>query len=226
MPVFLNALLAGVAWSADLWEKSRVAMVRDQIEARGVRNAQVLRAMRNTPRHLFVPPDVQPYAYEDRALMIGHEQTISQPYIVGVMSELLDVKPEHKVLEIGTGSGYQAAILAVLAKQVFTIEIVPALARSSRELLAKLGHSNVVAREADGYKGWPEEAPFDRIILTAAPTELPRALVDQLKPGGKLVAPVGRNTQELIVLDKRNDGSTHQRSVLPVMFVPMVPGRR
>lgn len=199
-------------------------MVARQIEARGVRNKAVLAVMRSTPRHLFVPPNQRNVAYEDHPLPIGYGQTISQPYIVGVMTELLDVEKTHRVLEIGTGSGYQAAVLAPLAGEVCTIEIVPELARNAETLLKKLGHHNVAVRHGDGYKGWPEKAPFDRIILTAAPPEIPEALLRQLKPGGRLVAPEGSSTwtQELVVVDKGRDGKLKRRSVFGVRFVPMV----
>ena len=203
----------------------RDQMVARQIEARGVKDRAVIRAMRSTPRHLFVPEDVRAAAYQDRPLPIAHGQTISQPYIVAVMTELLQVNPKHRVLEIGTGSGYQAAILSPLAAQVFTIEIVPELARSSAALLAKLGHRNVTVRHGDGYKGWPEHAPFDRIILTASPPEIPKALLDQLKPGGILVSPEGKDAdnQELIVIEKSTDGKLSRRSIFAVRFVPMIP---
>lgn len=220
----LNALFASAVWGADLWEKARLAMVKDQIEARGIRDSNVLRALRRVPRHQFVPPEMVPHAYEDRPLPVGHGQTISQPYIVAFMTGALEVGPEDRVLEIGTGSGYQAAVLALIAKHVYTIEIVPTLARTSKALLHTLGHYNVTVREGDGYKGWPEEAPFDRVILTAAPPELPQALVDQLKPGGRLIAPVGTADQDLIIVEKQKDGSLKKRSVLPVRFVPMVKG--
>lgn len=222
----LNALFASAVWGADIWEKARQTMVSEQIEARGIRDANVLRALRNVPRHQFVPPEMTPQAYDDRPLLIGHGQTISQPYIVAFMTEALQVRPEDRVLEIGTGSGYQAAVLSLLAKQVYTIEIVPALARSSKALLHQLGYFNVTVREGDGYAGWPDQAPFDRVILTAAPPELPQALVDQLKPGGRLIAPVGAADQELILVEKQKDGSLKKRSVLPVRFVPMVPSPR
>jgi protein-L-isoaspartate(D-aspartate) O-methyltransferase len=199
-------------------------MVRNQIEARGVKNQRVLEALRKVPRHMFVPAELQEKAYDDRPLPIGHDQTISQPYIVGLMSELLDASPEHKVLEIGTGSAYQAAILSQLVKQVHSIEIVPELARSAAELLNRLGYKNVNVRLGDGYAGWPEQAPFDRIILTAAPPKIPQALLDQLKPGGRLVAPEGDRYQELVVIDKNADGSLTRRPSIPVMFVPMVRG--
>jgi protein-L-isoaspartate(D-aspartate) O-methyltransferase len=165
------------------------------------------------------------HAYADQPLPIGHSQTISQPYIVALMTELIDPKPDLDVLEIGTGSGYQAAVLAPLARHVYTIELAPELARSSAALLEKLGCSNVTVRQGDGYAGWPEKAPFPRIIVTAAPPELPQTLVDQLAPGGKLVAPVGTWDQQLIVVEKSRDGKVKRRSVLPVRFVPMVKGR-
>ena len=199
-------------------------MVRNQIEARGVKNQRVLAALRKVPRHMFVPADLQERAYDDRPLPIGHNQTISQPYIVGLMTELLDPSPDHRVLEIGTGSAYQAAILAQLVKQVHSIEIVPELAQSAQEVLRRLGNHNVSVRQGDGYAGWPELAPFDRIILTAAPPKIPTALLDQLKPGGRLVAPEGDRYQELVVIDKHPDGSLTRRPSIPVMFVPMVRG--
>ena len=205
----------------------RERMVREQIEGRGIRNADVLRMMRSTPRHLFVPEDVREYAYSDRALPIGLGQTISQPYIVALMTELLAAGKTDRVLEIGTGSGYQAAILAGTARHVYTIEIVPELANSARDRLAANGSKNVTVRLGDGYKGWPEEAPFDRIILTAAPQEVPQKLIEQLTRGGRLVAPVGDSpaTQELVVVEKTMGGEIHRQAVAPVMFVPMVFGK-
>ena len=212
--------------AAEEFEASRLTMVREQMAARGVRDAAVLNAMRTVPRHLFVPPPLRTMASGDYPLSIGYGQTISQPYIVAFMSELLDLRPQHRVLEIGTGSGYQAAVLSLLAKEVYTIEIVPALARGSAALLKQLGYANVSVREGDGYQGWREQAPFDRIILTAAPPEVPKPLTDQLKPGGRLVAPVGAGYQELVVIDKRADGTLQRRSSIPVRFVPMVPTPR
>ena len=199
-------------------------MVREQIEARGVRKPAVLAAMRSVPRHLFVPEALVPYAYEDHALPIGLGQTISQPYIVALMTELLDAGANDRVLEIGTGSGYQAAVLARLARFVYSIEIVRPLGEQAAKRLRGLGYKNVEVRIGNGYLGWPEHAPFDRIILTAAPPKIPQALIDQLKPGGKLVAPVGSNalSQELVVLEKSASGRTTTRKVLPVAFVPMV----
>jgi protein-L-isoaspartate(D-aspartate) O-methyltransferase len=210
--------------AADPYAAERERMVRDHIEDRGIRDPAVLRILRTVPRHLFVPEDVRRHSYADRPLPIGYSVTISQPYIVAWMTELLEASKKHKALEIGTGSGYQAAVLSPLVDHVYTIEIVPELARSSRELLKKLGYHNVTVREGDGYKGWPEEAPFDRIILTAAPREIPKTLIEQLAVGGRLVAPVGAApwSQELIVLDKRKDGSIRRRSMGGVAFVPMV----
>ncbi|HYP05987.1 MAG TPA: protein-L-isoaspartate(D-aspartate) O-methyltransferase [Bryobacteraceae bacterium] len=206
------------------YRAQRERLVRESMQGRGISNPAVLKAMRETPRHEFMPLDVRQFAYEDRPVPIGHEQTISQPSLVAFMTETLDIRKDHRVLEIGSGSGYQAAILAALAKEVYTIEIVPALARSAAATFRRLNYRNIVAREGNGYAGWPDKAPFDRIILTAAPPELPQALVDQLKPGGRLVAPVGRTPleQELIVVDKSAAGKITRRSVLPVRFVPMV----
>jgi protein-L-isoaspartate(D-aspartate) O-methyltransferase len=226
--IFAALVRALLGAQDDPFTAKRTAMVRQQIESRDVKDRRVLAAMRAVPRHLFVPPDLRDNAYNDHPLPIGYNQTISQPYIVAVMTELLDAGPETKVLEIGTGSGYQAAVLARVAGQVYTIEIVPELAKSSAELLKKLGHENVHVRHGDGYKGWPEEGPFDRIMLTAAPPRIPRALIDQLKAGGRMVAPVGRTvfSQELVVIDKDKQGRTSRRSVFPVRFVPMVPGEK
>jgi protein-L-isoaspartate(D-aspartate) O-methyltransferase len=199
-------------------------LVREQIEERGVRDPDVLRAMRKVPRHEFVPPSARENAYDDRPLSIGHGATISQPFIVAAMTQLLEAGKDHKVLEIGTGSGYQAAVLSLLAGQVYSIEIIPDLAKTAAERVKRLGYNNVQVREGDGYKGWPEQAPFDRIMLTAAPPSIPEALIRQLKPGGRLVAPVGdTSNQELVVLEKGADGKIRRRSVFPVMFVPMVP---
>jgi protein-L-isoaspartate(D-aspartate) O-methyltransferase len=208
------------------WDALREQMVRLQIERRGVRNRAVLQAMREVPRHLFVPEALRRSAYEDHPLPIGHGQTISQPYIVAAMTELLDPKPSDRVLEIGTGSGYQAAVLARLVKHVYTIEIVEALGREAQARLAALGYRNVSVRIGDGYLGWPEEAPFDRIMLTAAPPDVPPKLIEQLRPGGRLVAPVGTGWQELVVIDKDAKGNIRRRTEFPVMFVPMVPGKR
>lgn len=198
-------------------------LTAEHIEQRGIRNPDVLRAMRSVPRHEFVPADLAPYAYDDKPLDIGFGATISQPYIVAAMSELLDVTKEHRVLEVGTGSGYQAAILSELAGEVFSIEVVLELARSASEKLWRFGYRNVHVRHSDGYEGWPDEAPFDRIILTAAPQEIPTALIEQLAVPGKLVAPVGATEQQhLVVLDKVARENVRRRVVFPVLFVPMV----
>jgi protein-L-isoaspartate(D-aspartate) O-methyltransferase len=200
-------------------------MVIEQIKARGVKDSRVLAAMANVPRELFVPPDQLPYAYEDRPLAIGHGQTISQPYIVALMTELLAPGKKDRVLEVGTGSGYQAAILGRLAGRVYSLEIVPELARSAALVLRTNGFRNVRIREGDGYKGWAEFAPYDKILLTAAPPEIPAELLAQLRPGGRLVAPVGVDAQRLVVVNKLLDGTTETQTILPVRFVPMVRGR-
>jgi len=209
----------------DQYESQRLMMVRDQIEARGVKNPEVLAVMRTVRRELFVPEAIRSLAYADQPLPIGLGQTISQPFVVAVMTELLDPKKDDRVLEIGTGSGYQAAILSHLAREVYSIEIVPELARSAAETLNRLGFRNVTIREGDGYRGWPEKAPFDRIILTAAPAEIPQALLDELKPGGRLIAPVGEEVQNLVVVQMSADGKMTSQTVLPVRFVPMIKGK-
>jgi protein-L-isoaspartate(D-aspartate) O-methyltransferase len=205
----------------DTFQAMRDRMVETQIRARDVQNAAVLQAMKRVPRHLFVPDDVRAFAYEDRPLPIGRGQTISQPYIVGYMTEALQLEAAHNVLEIGTGSGYQAAILADIVKQVYSIEIVPDLAESARLVLAQNGYRNVEVRTGNGYLGWPDRAPFDRIIVTAAPPEIPQALIDQLAVGGVMVAPVGSSSQEIVVITRTPDGVTRKRTI-EVRFVPMV----
>jgi protein-L-isoaspartate(D-aspartate) O-methyltransferase len=199
----------------------RDRMVETQIVARDLRDAAVLRAMRRVPRHLFVPDDLRQSAYDDRPLPIGRGQTISQPYIVAYMSEALQLTGGHTVLEIGTGSGYQAAVLAEIVRQVYSIEIIPDLADTARQALARAGYRNVEVRTGNGYLGWPERAPFDRIIVTAAPPEIPQALVDQLAVGGIMVVPVGTSHQEIVVVTKTPDGATEKRTI-EVRFVPMV----
>jgi protein-L-isoaspartate(D-aspartate) O-methyltransferase len=202
----------------------REAMVRQQIEARGVRDPRVLDAMRRVPRERFVNPGWERRAHDDAPLPIGHGQTISQPYIVAVMSEAAALTPRDVVLEIGTGSAYQAAVLGELAREVYTIEVVPALAERAASLLEALGYTNVHTRLGDGYQGWPEHAPFDAIVVTAAPPSVPDALKQQLKVGGRLVVPVGVDDQELLVIRRTSDGFTEHR-LMPVRFVPMVRGR-
>jgi protein-L-isoaspartate(D-aspartate) O-methyltransferase len=199
----------------------RARMVETQIVARGVRDPRVLSAMRKVPRHLFVDSSQRALAYEDHPLPIPGNQTISQPYIVALMSELLEVTPGSRVLEIGTGSGYQSAVLAEIAREVYTIEIVPELARSAAARLKELHYDNVTVREGDGYRGWPEHAPFDGIVVTAAPERIPQPLVDQLAPGGVMVIPVGGFFQELKVFRKSADGRVTEKDILPVRFVPM-----
>ena len=204
------------------FESQRRQMVDRQIRARGIRNPLVLRAMTEVERHRFVPYRVRPSAYRDTPLPIGQGQTISQPYIVALMSEVLQLDRGKKVLEIGTGSGYQAAVLAELAGQVYTIEIVASLGETAQKVLENLGYENVHVRIGDGYKGWPEQAPFDAIIVTCAPTHIPRPLRDQLAEGGKLVIPVGSvEYQELVLLTKKK-GRIERERIIPVRFVPMV----
>ena len=202
------------------WVIERERMVEQQLRGRDIRSTAVLDAMRRVPRHRFVPADQQADAYTDFPLPIGFGQTISQPYIVAFMTEALEVGPEHKVLEIGTGSGYQAAVLGELARDVFSIEVIEALATRSAALLEELGYRNVHVRAGNGYLGWPEEAPFDRIIVTAAPDEIPQALVAQLKMDGIIAVPVGVGEQMLQVLRRTPTGLSLIRS-LPVRFVPM-----
>jgi protein-L-isoaspartate(D-aspartate) O-methyltransferase len=218
---------AVLLFAADPFAAKRDSMVREQIEARGVHDADVLRVMRDTPRDRFVSASWRKRAYDDTPLPIGFGVTISQPFVVGMMTQLLAAGRRDSVLEIGTGSGYQAAVLAQLAGHVYTIEIVPALARSAAALLAELGYGNVTVRQGDGYLGWPERAPFDRIILTAAPEQVPQALVDQLACGGRLVAPVGRamQKQDLVAIEKTAGCVIRARTVTTVYFVPMVHGR-
>lgn len=206
--------------SEERFMKQRQEMVEQQIKARGIKNPGVLAAMLKVPRHQFVPEEYRAFAYYDSPQPIGEGQTISQPYIVALMTELLEPEETDRVLEIGTGSGYQAAILAELVKEVYTIEIIESLAKRAEELLKNLGYTNVYVRCGDGFKGWPEAAPFDGIIVTCAPTEIPPPLIEQLKIGGKLVIPVGEFFQELIVATKTETG-IEKKSIIPVRFVPM-----
>ena len=207
---------------------ARKRMVKEQLAAsdRGITNAPVLAVMGKVPRHEFVPAALRAQAYDDRPLPIGHDQTISQPFIVAFMTEQLDPKPTDKVLEIGTGSGYQAAVLSELVHEVCTIEIVEPLARRAEADLKRLGYTNVTVRAGDGYQGWPEAAPFDAIIVTCAPDHVPQPLVDELKDGGRLIIPVGSDgIQELYLLRKRG-GKVERQAVLPVRFVPMTGKQR
>ncbi len=207
-----------------LFLNMRRQMVQEQIIGRGIKDNRVLAAMRKVPRHKFVPVGLQRVAYQDRPLPIGYEQTISQPYIVALMTELAQISREDKVLEIGTGSGYQAAILAEIAGEVYTIEILRPLAESSRKRLKELGYENIQVKWGDGYLGWEEFAPYDAVIVTAAPEKVPEALVEQLKMGGRLVIPVGTFFQELKVLTKTETG-LEEKSIIPVRFVPMIKSK-
>ena len=213
----------GADGGADDFAAARKRMVEYQLKApgRNITNARALSAMASVPRHEFVPAAQRSSAYADMPLPIGYGQTISQPYIVAFMTEQLDPKPTDRVLEIGTGSGYQAAVLSLLVSNVCSIEIVEPLARQAEVTLQRLGYKNVRVKVGDGYKGWPEFAPFDSIIVTCAPEHVPQPLIDQLKERGKMIIPIGPfSSQELYLLEKR-DGKVHQRAVLPVRFVPM-----
>ena len=199
----------------------RLRMVQEQLAGRDIVDERVLEAMKRVPRHQFVPRETQERAYVDSPLPIGHRQTISQPYIVALMTQLVRPTPETRALDIGTGSGYQAAVLAELVKEVYSIEIVEPLATEARQRLNELGYENIHVRHGDGYRGWPDKAPFDVIIVAAAPSHIPEPLVEQLAPGGIMVLPVGNFFQDLILIEKAEDGSTSRRSVAPVSFVPM-----
>jgi len=226
MKWFLLTLIFNLVCSqnTDSYEVKRKSMVEDQIEKRGVKDEDVLMAVRKVEREKFVPKKYIDLAYSDRPLPIGYKQTISQPYIVAYMTEQLQVEKSHKILEIGTGSGYQAAVLAELSNHIFTIEIIPELAEGSDKVLKELGYQNITVRSGDGYKGWPEEAPFDRIIVTAAPEKIPEKLVEQLAPNGRMILPVGGSifAQYLWLVQKDNEGIVTKEKILAVRFVPMV----
>jgi protein-L-isoaspartate(D-aspartate) O-methyltransferase len=209
------------------YTSARHDMVTRQIEARGVRNARVLQAMRDVPRHEFVPEDYGALAYDDRPLPIGLGQTISQPYVVGLMTELLAPEPGDRILEVGTGSGYQAAVAAEVVGEVYSIELLPELAQSAAERLRRLGIDNVHVRQGDGYLGWPEQAPFDGILVTAGADHVPPPLVEQLAPGARMVIPVGETDEDQVlrVIEKLPDGSVDSRDVTPVRFVPLLRDR-
>ncbi len=207
-----------------MYTELRESMVNDQISARGIRDRNVLDAMKKVERHLFVPDAMRNAAYNDHPLPIGYGQTISQPYIVAYMTEFAGIEPGDTVLEIGTGSGYQAAVLAEIAERVYTIEIIGPLAEESGVLLKELGYTNINVKIGDGYKGWPEHAPFDAIIVTAAPPEIPIELIGQLVIGGKMVVPVGTGSQELLLITRTEEGYKKEM-LLPVRFVPMIRGK-
>ena len=202
------------------FKRQRQALV-DQLKAEGITNSEVLKAMLKVPRHEFVPESHRHYSYQNRPLPIGHDQTISQPFIVGYMTQAASIASGEKVLEIGTGSGYQAAVLAELAGQVYTIEIIPELAEGAKSVLGKLGYKNVHVKTGNGYEGWPEHAPFDAIVVTAAPDEVPQKLVDQLALRGKMVIPVGSTFQEMVIISRDESGVVERRTI-PVRFVPMI----
>ncbi len=209
---------------ADFYARERERMVSRQIARRGITDDNVLRAMGHVPRHLFVPENQRKRSYSDRPLQIGHGQTISQPYIVALMTEVIRPGPGDRVLEVGTGSGYQAAVLAEIVREVYTVEIVPELAASARERLATLGYKNVHVRAGDGFYGWEEYAPFDAILVTAALDRVPPLLAAQLKAGGRLCMPVGREweVQSLMLYEKRPDGILEEHKIIDVRFVPLV----
>lgn len=219
----LLAACAPVMTQTPAFEGMRKAMVEEQIRSRGVTHEGVLRAMTEVPRHEFVPEELRLSAYEDRPLPIGLEQTISQPFIVAMMTELVDPKPSHVVLEVGTGSGYQAAVIARLVAEVYTIEIIPEHAESARQRLQRMGIGNVEVRAGNGYLGWPDKAPFDGILVTAGATEIPQPLIEQLKPGGRMVIPVGNGPEDQVlkVVEKSQSGAVEVRDIFPVRFVPL-----
>ncbi|MEM6820892.1 MAG: protein-L-isoaspartate(D-aspartate) O-methyltransferase [Verrucomicrobiota bacterium] len=227
-PLLLLYVLGGAVVSSgeiksqeDTWKQLRMTMIKEQLVSRDIKDSNVLRVMGDVPRHLFLPRELQSQAYDDRPLPIGHQQTISQPYIVAFMTEQLRPESHHRILEIGTGSGYQAAVLAELVDQVFSIEIVEPLAREAKNRLARLGYQNVTVKIGDGYLGWLEEAPFDGIIVTCAPDKIPEPLIQQLKEGGRLVIPAGPSRgQILYVFAKQNDRLETLKKI-PVRFVPM-----
>ncbi len=207
--------------AAHLYERQRMKMVEDQIHQRGIKDQRILQAMQKLPRHLFVPSEEKDRAYDDGPLPIGFGQTISQPYIVAYMTDILHLLPHHKVLEIGTGCGYQTAVLAEIVKEVYSIEIVETLAVSTEKRLTDLGYANVHLKQGDGFAGWPEFLPFNAIIVTAAPMEIPSALIAQLAEGGRMVIPLGEFEQELYLIEKTAAGVS-QKFLMPVRFVPMI----
>jgi len=225
----LVLVLFGAAWwdgragaeEPDSYRAARLQMVEEDIEREGITNGAVLQAMRHVPRHLFVSPDLRSKAYYDQALPIGHKQTITPPYLVAYMTALPDPQPTDRVLEIGTGSGYQAAVLSVIVKEVYSIEIIEALGRQAAKRLQELGYTNVQVKIGDGYKGWPEHAPFDKIIVTCSPESVPQPLVDQLRDGGKMIIPLGERYQQAFHLFEKREGKLVRTRLVPTLFVPM-----
>jgi len=222
MIIILITTAKGEGQTNDGYRDQRMEMVRSQIASRGITDQKVLEAFRKVPRHMFVPQDYRRFSYADQPLPIGEGQTISQPYIVAYMTEILNLKPGEKVLEIGTGSGYQAAILAETEAGVYSIEVIEPLALRAKNILDNLGYKNIFLKTGDGYLGWAEHAPFDAIMVTCSPTKIPEPLIEQLAEGGRMIIPVGRQQgiQYLYLLEKRN-GKIRQRNVMPVRFVPM-----
>ena len=220
---FLILLHQMLSWNAcaQKFDSLREVMVRDQLVKGGIKSQDVLEAMRSVKRHLFVPQAYADYAYGDFPVPIGEKQTISQPYVVAFMTESLDLRPDDRVLEIGTGSGYQAAVLSLLCKEVYSIELLPRLGLKADSLLKATGYSNVHVRAGDGYLGWPEAAPFDAIIVTCSPSKIPQPLQEQLKEGGRMIIPVGDSKNQELVLITKKDGKLKKRDKLQVLFVPM-----
>ncbi len=220
---FLVFLTECSSYQPDTYYHQRLRMVKEQIEMRGITHVQTLAAMKNVPRHLFVQEEMKKFAYDDRPLPIGYNQTISQPFIVAYMTESISPRKGFKVLEIGTGSGYQAAVIAEIADSVFTIEIVPELAARAAETFRSLNYNNIIYKEGDGYQGWPEHAPYDAILVTAAIEEVPEPLMIQLKEGGRMVIPVGAvNAPQNLVLITRKKGDFTRELLIPVRFVPFI----
>jgi protein-L-isoaspartate(D-aspartate) O-methyltransferase len=218
LPVWSSSTLGQ---GRDRYAEARLKMVEEELVREGIRNQDVLRSMRTVPRHLFVTPQYRSQAYFDQALPIGHKQTISPPFIVAYMTEVIDPQPEDRVLEIGTGSGYQAAVLSGLVKEVYSIEIVEALGKNAAKVLKEQKYENVHTLIGDGYKGWPEHAPFDKIIVTCSPENVPQPLIDQLREGGKMIVPLGERYEQVFYLLEKTDGALVRKKLLPALFVPM-----